>query len=67
MIPPRPLWGALVEENAMYGQIRRSDEQGQATIEYVFLLVLVALVVLLVLMIFGPQLGNAFSNITHGL
>lgn len=45
----------------------RPGEQGQALMEYTFLLVLVAMVVLAVLMIFGPQLGNAFSLITHGL
>jgi Flp pilus assembly pilin Flp len=45
----------------------RSGEHGQALIEYTFLLVLVAMVVLAVLLLFGPQLGNAFSMITHGL
>ena len=48
-------------------QRTRSGEQGQALIEYTFLLILVAMVVLAVLLIFGPQLGNAFSMITHGL
>jgi len=45
----------------------RPAERGQAIIEYVFILVLVAMVVMAVLVIFGPQLGNAFSTITHGL
>jgi Flp pilus assembly pilin Flp len=48
-------------------EISRSGEQGQALIEYTFILVLVAMVVLVVLMMFGPELGNAFSMITHGL
>jgi Flp pilus assembly pilin Flp len=47
--------------------MRRSGERGQGIIEYVFILVLVAMVVLLVLVIFGPELGNAFSVITHGI
>jgi Flp pilus assembly pilin Flp len=47
--------------------LTRSGEQGQALIEYTFILVLVAMVVLAVLMILGPQLGNAFSMITHGM
>jgi Flp pilus assembly pilin Flp len=55
-----------VEEN-MARQMIRSGEGGQALIEYVFILVLVAMVVLVVLLIFGPQLGNAFSTITHGI
>ena len=45
----------------------QSGERGQALIEYVFILVLVAMVVVAVLLIFGPELGNAFSSITHGL
>ena len=48
-------------------QTKRSGEQGQALIEYTFILILVAMVVLAVLLIFGPQIGNAFSQITHGL
>jgi pilus assembly protein Flp/PilA len=46
---------------------RQVGERGQGTIEYALILVLVAMVVLLVLMIFGPDLGNAFSMITHGV
>lgn len=45
----------------------RSGERGQSIIEYLFLLLLVALVVFAVLLIFGPQLGQAFSNITSSL
>jgi Flp pilus assembly pilin Flp len=48
-------------------QRSRSGEQGQALIEYAFLITMVAMVVLAVLLLFGPQLGNAFSMITHGL
>ena len=48
-------------------ELTRSGEKGQALIEYTFILILVAMVVLAVLLIFGPQLGNAFSMITHGL
>jgi len=48
-------------------EIDRSVERGQGMIEYTFIIILVAMVVLLVLVIFGPQLGNAFSIITHGI
>lgn len=48
-------------------EMNRSDERGQGIVEYTFIIVLVAMVVLLVLVIFGPQLGSAFSLITHGL
>ena len=59
--------GRLMVEEYMARQMIRSGEGGQALIEYVFILVLVAMVVIVVLLIFGPQLGNAFSTITHGL
>ena len=48
-------------------EMRRCGERGQGILEYTLLIVLVAMVVLLVLIIFGPELGNAFSMITHGI
>ena len=42
-------------------------ELGQGIIEYALIIVMVAMVVLFVLLIFGPEIGNAFSTITHGL
>jgi Flp pilus assembly pilin Flp len=38
-------------------------EQGQGIVEYVFILVLVALIVIAVLLILGPTIGNVFSNL----
>jgi Flp pilus assembly pilin Flp len=51
----------------MASEMRRLGERGQGIIEYTFIIVLVAMVVLLILIVFGPELGNAFSIITHGL
>lgn len=48
-------------------EMKQAGEHGQAIIEYAFIIVLIAMVVLFVLLMFGPQLGNAFSMITHGL
>ena len=59
--------GVLAEECVMNKQILRPGEQGLGIIEYALILVLVAMVVVFVLVIFGPELGNAFSTITHGL
>ena len=42
-------------------------EKGQGLIEYAFILVLVALVVLVILLTFGPAIGNAFSGINTQL
>jgi pilus assembly protein Flp/PilA len=46
---------------------RRRKEQGQGMIEYAFILVLVALVVLVSVAVLGRQTGNLYSNISTGL
>lgn len=42
-------------------------EKAQGLIEYAFILVLVAFVVLVILLAFGPAIGNAFSGINTQL
>lgn len=42
-------------------------EFGQGLVEYAMILVLVAMIVLLVLTIFGAAVGNMFSNVIEGL
>jgi pilus assembly protein Flp/PilA len=42
-------------------------EDGQGLVEYAFILVLVAIVVIAVLMLLGPQIGNVFSLVIAGL
>ncbi len=43
------------------------SEKGQGLVEYALILVLVAIVVLAVLLLLGPVVGNAFSNIVANL
>ena len=43
------------------------SEKGQGLVEYALIMVLVAIVVLGVLLILGPTVGNAFSNIVANL
>jgi pilus assembly protein Flp/PilA len=43
------------------------SEKGQGLVEYALILVLVAIVVLAALLILGPTVGNAFSNIVANL
>lgn len=38
-------------------------EQGQGLVEYAMIIVLVAIVVLMLILIFGPAVGNVYSNI----
>lgn len=42
-------------------------EDGQGLVEYALILVLVAIVVIAILTLLGPQIGNVFSQITDGL
>ena len=49
-----------------YSVIRLS-ERGQGLVEYSLILVLVAIVVIVVLSILGPSIGNVFSNIVDDL
>jgi Flp pilus assembly pilin Flp len=47
---------------------RRQDLQtGQGLVEYALVLVMVALVVIAVLTVLGPQVGNVFCNVTGSL
>ena len=42
-------------------------EQGQGLVEYALVLVLVAVVIIAILTLLGPQIGNVFSQIIEGL
>ena len=45
----------------------RRGERGQGMVEYAFILVLVAMVVLVSVVVLGKQTGNLYSNIASGL
>ena len=42
-------------------------EEGQGLVEYALILVLVAIVVIAILTLLGPQIGNVFSRISNAL
>lgn len=42
-------------------------EEGQGLVEYAMILVFVALVVLLILVVLGPQVGDMYSRVTNEL
>jgi pilus assembly protein Flp/PilA len=52
------------EDNA---QATHRDERGQGMVEYAFILVLVAMVVLVSVVVLGKQTSNLYSNISSGL
>ena len=45
----------------------RNRQKGQGLVEYALIIALVAIVVIAILVLMGPQIGDIFSNITHGL
>jgi pilus assembly protein Flp/PilA len=42
-------------------------EEGQGLVEYALILVLVAVVVIAILTVLGPQIGNVFSKVTNNI
>jgi pilus assembly protein Flp/PilA len=42
-------------------------ERGQGLVEYAFLLLLIAFIVIAALLILGPVIGNVFSNLNSSL
>ena len=38
-------------------------EKGQGLVEYAMIIIFVALIVLILLLIFGPAVGNLYSNV----
>jgi pilus assembly protein Flp/PilA len=42
-------------------------DQGQGLVEYALILVLVAIVVISILVLLGPTVGNMFSNVVNNL
>ncbi len=43
------------------------DEKGQGLVEYGMIIVLVAIVVIAILLLLGPAIGNIFSNVQSEL
>lgn len=51
----------------MMALFNRSDEKGQGLVEYALILVLVAIVVIAILRILGPAVGEVFSEVAGAL
>jgi pilus assembly protein Flp/PilA len=45
----------------------KSSQRGQGLVEYALIIALVAIVVIAILVLMGPQIGDIFSTITNGL
>ena len=44
-----------------------NHEQGQSLLEYALILILVAIIVIIVIYLFGPAIGNLYSNIIQSI
>jgi pilus assembly protein Flp/PilA len=47
--------------------VERKKEEGQGLVEYALILFLVAVVVIAILVLLGPQIGKVFSSVTKSL
>ena len=47
--------------------VDETAEKGQGLVEYALILLLVALVVIVMLALFGPAVGNMFSTVTSSI
>lgn len=47
--------------------LQRKGQKGQGLVEYSLIIALVAIVVIAILVLMGPQIGKIFSTITNGL
>jgi Flp pilus assembly pilin Flp len=54
-------------ETELGTQTTRRGQRGQGMVEYAFILVLVAMVVLVSVVVLGKQTSNLYSNISSGL
>ncbi len=42
-------------------------EKGQSLLEYALIMILVAIIVIIVIYLFGPAIGNLYSNIIQSI
>ncbi len=47
--------------------IHFNKEHGQSLLEYALILILVAIIVIIVIYLFGPAIGNLYSNIIQSI
>ena len=53
--------------NKVLGLLTKAREKGQGLVEYALILVLVAVVVIAILTLLGPAIGNVFSSIVWSI
>ncbi len=67
----KPFWKLIL--NFRRGELlvnispKRIREKGQGLVEYALILLLVAIVIISVLVLLGPQVGSLFSSVNKGI
>lgn len=57
----------MIDLKKIFRESSDEEEQGQGLVEYALILFLVAVAVIAILTLLGPQIGSVFSAITAGL
>ncbi len=57
----------MLDFKKLFKKSNEEKEEGQGLVEYALILFLVAIVVIAILILLGPQIGSVFSGISKGL
>ena len=57
----------VVEWKEEHAMIDFTKERGQSLLEYGLIIILVAIIVIIVIYLFGPAIGNMYSNIIQNI
>jgi pilus assembly protein Flp/PilA len=57
----------MLDFKKLFKKSNEEKEEGQGLVEYALILFLVAVVVIAILILLGPQIGSVFSAVTKGL
>lgn len=63
----RITFSTTLEGKEVIAMLCRIRERGQGLVEYAFLLLLIAMVVMAMLLILGPIIGNVFTKLNSSL
>ena len=56
-----------VEREEQHAMNTSNREYGQSLLEYALIIILVAIIVIIVIYLFGPAIGNMYSNIIQNI
>ncbi len=59
--------GKIVDELEEEDSMNDFKERGQSLLEYGLIIILVAIIVIIVIYLFGPAIGNMYSNIIQSI